>query len=81
MDYDAEIVSIRGENLALQTLVVGLLTSLTKTGNSKLAEGAFLYADLSLESLTMATAGKMPDKRLPEALRALGELREMTGLA
>jgi hypothetical protein len=76
-NYEAEIESLQAENLALQALIMGLLNSLAVIGNAKLAQGAFVYADQALETVAMAMGSRVPNMRLPMALKVLEELQAM----
>ena len=77
MNQEAEIASLAAENIALQSLVMGLLNSLVTVGNGKLAEGAFFYADMALETCCMQMAARVSGNHSPEALKVLEELRAM----
>ena len=65
------------ENIALQTLVMGLMQQLTKSGHRDIAEGAFDYADQALESAVIALGKNSPPWYSRRALEILEQFRRM----
>ena len=77
MDQDETIQRLGAENVALQTVVIGLMHQLVASGHQDIAKGAFEHADRALEIAVMALGEKAPPVYSRLAMEMLEQLRRM----
>jgi hypothetical protein len=79
-DIESEIRAVAGETLALQTLLVALLSRLTAYDPSMrdVIADSFDQAASFLESLTIQAGSTVPPEHLARSLRVIEELRAAT---
>lgn len=77
MDPEDEIRRLGAENIALQTLVIGLMHQLSGSGQGDVARGAFDHADRALEIAFMALGERSPPGYSRLAMESLEHLRRM----
>jgi hypothetical protein len=76
MDVEMEIHGLAGENLALQTLFIGLCNGLIRGGSRALVEQAFDYADLISEAAATQFGGAVPPIHLTKQAAVIEQLRK-----
>lgn len=77
MDHADEIRRLGAENIALQTLVIGLMHELSESGQGGIAKGAFEKADQALEIAIMALGDRASPEYARHAMESLEQLRRM----
>lgn len=77
MDHADEIRRLGAENIALQTLVIGLMHELSGSGQGGIAKGAFEKADQALEIAIMALGDRASPEYARHAMESLEQLRRM----
>lgn len=77
MDHEEAIQHLGAENIALQTLVAGLMNALVADGREPVVKDAFDRADQALESAVMALGENSPPWYTRRALEVLDQYRAL----
>lgn len=77
MDQADEIRRLGAQNIALQTLVIGLMHELSGAGQGEIARGAFEKADQAMEIAIMAMGDRASPEYARQAIESLEQMRRM----
>ena len=68
---------LSAENVAIQTLLIGLMHELVANGRTDIAHGAFNHAERALEIAVLTLGDRCPDEYSRRAMESLEQLRRM----
>ncbi|WP_066560371.1 hypothetical protein [Croceicoccus bisphenolivorans] len=77
MDQADEIRRLGAQNIALQTLVIGLMHELSGSGQGEIARGAFEKADQAMEIAILSLGDRASPEYARQAMESLEQLRRM----
>ncbi|WP_144098460.1 hypothetical protein [Croceicoccus sediminis] len=77
MDHADEIRRLGAENVALQTLVIGLMHALSESGRGGIAADAFEKADQAMEIAILSLGDRASPEYVRHAMESLEQMRRM----
>lgn len=79
-ELESAVQHLGAENIALQTLVIGLIGALAEHGQKPLAKAAFDRADKALETAVIAMGENSPPWYSRRSLEILDQFRAMAAI-